>query len=119
MGGPPPEKRTRMKYSLFVIASGHEPATPGEMRAIDAFNDALEANGQWILAAGIVGPADAVVIDNRAGAGIVSPGPIHVAPEHIAGFWIVEVADHETALRLATEGSLACNRRVEVRAFLR
>ncbi len=108
-----------MRFILFVIASGDEPATPGEMQAIDAFNDGLEADGHWILAAGIVGPRDAVVIDNRGGAGIVTPGPIHVAPEHIAGFWIIEAPDQETALRLATDGSRACNRRVELRAFLR
>lgn len=37
---------------------------------------------------------------------------------YLSGLWIVEVADEEAALALATEASLACNRRVEVRAFL-
>jgi hypothetical protein len=38
--------------------------------------------------------------------------------EYVAGFWIMETADQDVALRLAAEGSKACNRKVEVRPFL-
>jgi hypothetical protein len=38
--------------------------------------------------------------------------------EYIAGFWIIEAPDLDVALELATGGSKACNRRVEVRPFL-
>ncbi|MPZ63865.1 MAG: hypothetical protein GEU93_21910 [Propionibacteriales bacterium] len=38
--------------------------------------------------------------------------------EHLAGFWIMEAPDLDVALKLAAEGSKACNRRVEVRPFL-
>jgi hypothetical protein len=40
------------------------------------------------------------------------------SPEYLAGFWIIEAPDLEVALRLATEGSKHCNRKVEVRPFL-
>jgi len=33
-------------------------------------------------------------------------------------FWIIEAADLDVALKLAAEGSKACNRKVEVRPFL-
>ena len=33
-------------------------------------------------------------------------------------FWIIEAPDLDVALKLATEGSKACNRKVEVRPFL-
>jgi len=108
-----------VKHILFVIDSSAGDATGDEMEAIDAFNDQLEADGYWILAAGIVGPERALVVDNRAGAGTVAHQAIHQGhPEHIAGFWIIDVPDAETALRLALDGSKACNRKVEVRAFL-
>jgi len=45
-------------------------------------------------------------------------GPFLKLEEHISGFWIIEAPDLDVALRLAAEGSMACNRRVEVRAFL-
>ena len=38
--------------------------------------------------------------------------------EYLGGFWIIEAADLDVALKLAAEGSKACNRRVEVRRFV-
>jgi hypothetical protein len=45
-------------------------------------------------------------------------GPYLESKEHVAGFWIIEAADLDVALRLAGLGSKACNRRVEVRPVL-
>jgi hypothetical protein len=46
----------------------------------------------------------------------VWPRPTHVGNEkYLADFWILEAADPDVALKLATEGSKACNRKVEVR----
>jgi hypothetical protein len=36
----------------------------------------------------------------------------------VAGLWIIEAPDLDVALQLATEGSRACNRRIEVRPIL-
>ena len=36
----------------------------------------------------------------------------------LIGFWIIEAADLDVALKLAAQGSKACNRKVEVRPFL-
>jgi hypothetical protein len=35
--------------------------------------------------------------------------------KYLADFWIIEAPDPDVALKLATEGSKACNRKVEVR----
>ena len=45
-------------------------------------------------------------------------GPFLETKEHLAGFWVIEAADLDVALKLAVEGSKACNRRLEVRPFL-
>ena len=46
----------------------------------------------------------------------VWPRPIHVGNEkYLADFWIIEAPDPDVALKLATAGSKACNRKVEVR----
>jgi len=46
----------------------------------------------------------------------VWPRPIHVGNEkYLADFWIIEASDLDVALKLATEGSKACNRKVEER----
>ena len=107
-----------MKYLINVIDDATASGSPDEMVAIDAFNDGLRANGYWVFAAGLTSPQDATVIDNRAEAGLVTDGPFVETPEWIAGFWIIDAPDRETALTVAAAGSNACNRRVEVRAFL-
>src|SRR5260370_24972 len=44
------------------------------------------------------------------------PRPPHVGSEkYLGGFWIIEASDLDVALKLAAEGSEACNRKVEVR----
>jgi hypothetical protein len=46
-------------------------------------------------------------------------GSIQETPEHYSGYWLIEAEDLETAKRLASEGSKACNRKVELRPDLR
>jgi hypothetical protein len=108
-----------MKYIIFVIDDQTEKAPANEMAAIDAFNEMLEANGHWITAAGINHGKAATLIDNRGGAGIVNTGSLYNDEEHYSGFWLIEAADDETALSLANQGSKACNRKVELRPYLR
>ena len=93
-------------------------ATPEEMAAIDVFNDRLQAEGYWVFAGGLGAPIAATVIDNRGEATLFTDGPFVESKEHVAGFWIIEAADLDVALKLAAEGSKACNRKVEVRPFL-
>jgi hypothetical protein len=107
-----------MQYLISVLHDTSELATPSEMEAIDTFNDRLHAEGHWVFAAGLASPDSATVIDNRGGQAVVTDGPYTESKEFLAGFWILEVPDHATAVRLATEGSKHCNRRVEVRALL-
>ncbi|GAA1735726.1 YciI family protein [Luedemannella helvata] len=92
-------------------------ATPTEMAAIDVFNERLQADGHWVFAGGLASPSTATVIDNRGEAAIVTDGPFLESKEYLAGFWIIKAADLDTALRLAADGSKACNRRIEVRPF--
>jgi len=106
-----------MQYLVSVIADGTELATPGEMAAIDVFNDRLMAEGHWVFAGGLAAPSSATVIDNRGEGAMITDGPFLESKEYLAGFWIIEAADLDMALKLAADGSKACNRKVEVRPF--
>ena len=108
-----------MQYLVSVIDDNAGLATSSEMAAIDAFNDRLRANGHWVFAGGLGSPSTATVIDNRGGEAVFSDGPFVESKEYLAGFWIIEAPDLGVALRLAAEGSKHCNRKVEVRPFLR
>ena len=106
-----------MQYLVSVINDTADLATPDEMAAIDVFNDRLQAEGHWVFAGGLGSPSSATVIDNRGEEAMVTDGPFLESKEHIAGFWIIEAADLDVAIKLAAEGSKACNRKVEVRPF--
>ena len=107
-----------MQYLVSVIFDTAGLATPDEMAAIDAFNDQLQADGHWVFAGGLAAPSTATVIDNRGGEALFTDGPFLESKEHLAGFWVMEAPDLDVALKLAAEGSKACNRKVEVRPFL-
>jgi hypothetical protein len=107
-----------MQYLVSVIDDRTNSGTPAEMVAINAFNDRLQAEGHWVFAGGLNAPSTATVIDNRGGEALFTDGPFLESKEHLAGFWVIEAPDLDVALKLAAEGSKACNRRVEVRPFL-
>ena len=107
-----------MQYLVSVTHDKTDLATPDEMAAINAFNDRLKAEGHWVFAGGLGFPNTATVVDNRGGEALFSDGPFLESKEYLAGFWIIEAADLDVALKLAVEGSRACDRKVEVRPFL-
>jgi hypothetical protein len=107
-----------MQYLVSVINDTDGLATPDEDAAIDVFNDRLKAEGHWVFAGGLGSPSSATVIDNRGGEAMFTDGPFLESKEYIVGFWIIEAPDLDVALKLATEGSKACNRKIEVRPFL-
>lgn len=108
-----------MRFLMGVIDSVSDPGRPEEPGAVDAFNAKIEAAGQRIIAAGVAAPDRSMVFDNRLGAGRVSTGPVVSTDDYMAGFWVIDVADRSEAEKLAAEASLACNRRIELRPFLR
>jgi hypothetical protein len=107
-----------MQYLVSVINDSSDLATPDEMAAIDVFNEGLKANGHWVFAGGLSAPTSATVVDNRRDEAMFSDGPYLESKEYIVGFWIMEAADLDVALKLAAQGSKACNRKLEVRPFL-
>jgi hypothetical protein len=107
-----------MQYLVSVIHDQASLATPDEHAAIDVFNERLQAEGNWVFAGGLASPSAATVIDNRGGDALVTDGPFLESKEYLAGFWIIEAADLDVALKLAADGSKACNRKTEVRPFL-
>ena len=106
-----------MQYLISVLDDGAGMATPTEEAAIDVFNERLQTEGHWVFAGGLTAPSTATVIDNRGTEPVFTDGPFIESKEYLIGFWIVEAADLDVALKLAAEGSRACNRKVEVRPF--
>ena len=107
-----------MQYLVSVIHDKSDLAPSDEQAAIDVFNERLQAEGHWVFAGGLGAPGTATVIDNRGEEAVVTDGPFVESKEYLVGFWIIQAADLDVALKLAAEGSKACNRKVEVRPIL-
>ncbi|WP_111720560.1 YciI family protein [Homoserinimonas sp. OAct 916] len=107
-----------MQYLVSVIHDQSGPATAAEMAAIDVFNDRMVAEGHWVFAGGLAAPSATTVVDGRSAEPTFTAGPHTESKEFVIGFWIFEAPDLDVALKLAADGSKACNRRVELRPFL-
>ena len=106
------------QYLFSVLFESPGRATEEEATAIDAFNEQLKADGNWVFAGGLGSPDAATVVDGRDAEPVFTDGPYIESKEFVAGFWIIEAPHLDEALRLASLGSKACNRRLEIRPFL-
>jgi hypothetical protein len=85
--------------------------------AVGSFNTALTESGAWVTAGGLQPPSTAITVDATGAEVKRIPGPFVDAPEYVGGFWIIDVADEETALGWAEQCSAALQSRIEVRAL--
>ena len=82
-----------------------------------AFNDQLRADGYWVFAGGLQSASTATVVDGRGDAPVMTDGPYLESKELLAGFWIIDAPDMDTAIEIAAGASAACRAKVEVRPF--
>ena len=115
-----------MNY-LILIYQGTTPTPPSpewdalpeeQKQAVYAGYQAVNATPGVTPGQQMAGPATATTVQVADGRALVTDGPFVESKEFLAGFWIIEAPDLDAALKLAAEGSKACNRKVEVRPFL-
>jgi hypothetical protein len=112
---------TQYLLSVYMVEGeagyANEAETQAAYKAVDAFNEELQASGAWVFAGGLH-PADTATTVDATGAEVVTTdGPFAESKEQIGGFWVVEAPDLDAALALAAKGSAACRGKVEVRPF--
>lgn len=108
-----------MQFVISVIDSQtRSPHSPEEIAAINAINEEMVKAGYRVFAGGLDSPNTAAVFDNRNNVNQITSGPFISSPEYFSGFWIIDVPNREIAEELAKKGSLACNRKVELRPLL-
>ncbi len=111
------------QFLLSVWHDGEYPTPTSEVMErmhaqVGALNDALIAAGAMVFGGGLLPKSTAAVA--RAGAdGHVTwhEAPFSAGAEQTGGFWVIDVADLDTARAWATKAAAACLASVEVRAF--
>jgi hypothetical protein len=85
--------------------------------AVEAFNQEVQAAGQWVFAGGLLPPDTSTVVRAQGGKVVTTDGPFAETKEQLGGFWVIKAADLDEALAIAARGSQACRGPVEVRPF--
>ena len=86
-------------------------------QTVETFNQKLRDAGAWVFAGGLHPADSATVVREQRGKVVTTDGPFLEVKEHLGGFWIIEAADLDAALRWAADATVACAAPVEVRPF--
>ena len=109
------------QYMLSVFMQEGFTATEDEMaqmyKDVDVFNQQLKDAGNWVFAGGLHPQETATVVREQNGDVVTTDGPYAETREYLGGFWVIDAADLDAALALASEATVACRGAVEVRPF--
>jgi hypothetical protein len=123
--GPARHRRNVMAKYLLSLHSVEGEAPPQmtdeEMQRsweeMQALNQELRSAGAWIFGGALHGSETATVVDETRGEAVTTDGPFVESKEHLAGFYIIEAEDLDSALRWASKTSACVRRPIEVRPF--
>lgn len=109
------------QYMLSVFHDEQVPLSPEDMQQsfkdVDALNSELQAAGGWVFAGGLHSPSTATVVRVSGGSVATTDGPFAETKEQLGGFWVIEAADLDVAIKWAAKATVACRLPVEVRPF--
>lgn len=97
------------------------PASPEEMQAfmrnvIDLESE-MEATGTFVFGGALHNHDASTVVRHTDGDVVVTDGPFAEAKEHIAGFYVIDTEDLDSALAWADKVAAATRHPIEVRPF--
>ena len=106
-----------MRY-LFLIctdqtAEPHDPAGDN----IDEWVAEMDGRGTRILGNRLRAAAEAITVKRRHGKLVVTDGPFAETKEMIAGFDVIECADREEAIEIASKHPMSRFGQIEIREF--
>ena len=84
---------------------------------IDALNDEIRKAGAWVFAGGLYPPSSATTLRVKNGEVITTDGPFAEAKEQVGGFWVIQAASLDEALKWGAKATRACRVPIEVRPF--
>ena len=109
-----------MRYMLWMAGDGADEPSPDEIQAMPdfvAWEEDLAGRDIPHRGARLRPPADAVTVRVRGGQVLVTDGPFADTKEHIGGFEIIEVANLDEAIEVASAHPASIGGAVEIRPF--
>jgi hypothetical protein len=118
-------RRTTMTQYLLSVHSVEgevrDPMTEEEMRQshkqLGIVEEEMKSTAAWVFSGRLAEPDTATVVRMSGGEVLTTDGPFAEAREHLGGFYIIEAADLDAALALASRVTAAIKVPIEVRPF--
>lgn len=104
-----------MEYLLFIVSDPAAPEYVPEEDNIEEWAADVESRGAARVGNRLRPPTDATTVTVRDGRTILTDGPFTETKEWIAGFDLIDVADLDEAIEIASKHPMARFGRVEVR----
>jgi hypothetical protein len=113
-------KEHEMKYMMFVCTDTEPDPPTGdpELDEVEPWVKRHDAGGARLMGEALRPIADATTVRKRDGKVLVTDGPFAETREWIAGFDILECADLDEAIEIASQHPMARFGRLELRPFL-
>ena len=110
------------QYLLALYKADDELISPERSRqvwaGVNALGDKMTDAGVFVFKSGLRGGAESTTVVRQSGGDfLITDGPYTETKEHLAGFWIIDVADLDEALEWARLAAVAELRPIEVRPF--
>jgi hypothetical protein len=110
------------QYLLALYKADDEVISPERSRqvwaGVNALGDRMTDAGVFVFKSGLQGGGQAATVVRQSGGDfLITDGPYTETKEHLAGFWIIDVADLDAALEWAKLAAAAELRPIEVRPF--
>jgi hypothetical protein len=106
-----------MKYLMFVATDSEPDTSPEPTPEIETWFEGVEKRGQWITGDRLRPVDDAVTVRVRSGELLVTDGPFTESKDWICGFDVLECADLDEAIEVASKHPMARQGRLELRPF--
>ncbi|WP_433373942.1 YciI family protein [Actinoplanes sp. CA-142083] len=106
-----------MKYMMFVCNDTEPETDESLVPDIDVWVAENDANGRRVTGNVLAPPSAATTVRVRGGEVLLTDGPFAETKEVIVGFDILECADLDEAIAVATAHPMAHNGRLEIRPY--
>jgi hypothetical protein len=105
-----------------VAGQEREPMTPEQMqeamRCAEAVETEMRASGAFVYSGRLHDPDTSTVVRSAGGEVVTTDGPFVETKEFLAGFYIVEASDLDSALAWAAKAADGLGIAIEVRPFV-
>ncbi len=106
-----------MRYLMLVLITPDDPGDTPEAVPIEQWSQEVYETGAGIIGDRLRPQEDAVGVRVRAGKVLVTDGPFSETKETIGGFDVLEAADLDEAIAIASRHPMAFHGALELRPF--